>query len=826
MKVKSKYRMLVAGLFLAVCLLFTGAAGISANSFDTIHIYGSSGTSVTLGVNAAYGVSTVEWNPTTKTLTLKSNGVTQTEIMGLRVSNQSTPGATPIDAINLVIDGDVKITDGINFYLEDQAENPISVDLTIKGAGGANGSRLEVSHATEDPLVQYAKGAIGTAGNIAISGLDSFTVQGISPAVNHAKATRPHGIYAYVDGTISIKDCGTVDITGGATPDGVLNTGFEGGCGIFLSAPFQGHVVLDSIKRLNILGGDGGDGAAGVSGKSGGEAVRVNADEGDIAIKNCSEVVSLRGGDGGDGLYSASRPPGLGASAMRCSMDITIENCRGQNSFTGGQTGKWEGPFEGRSGEALMSNEGVILRNNAPITIQGGEGNWDATQQVNVYGGYGVTASRFTVYGGSAKISGGKHGPYNEANYVPTYATAVYVFGEVPAFNVTCTAPGQTLQLNDYDDISYGSEPALMYESYESTQPSTAPESSWKFTNVKITKPANPLYRWVEDQNLSWSYFATISEEYQGVETPSPSIGLLSTVTKPPVPPTYSVTFYDDSAELTKVSNISSGSTLGTAMPSDPQKDGFLFKGWVTRSGTAETAFTKDTEITADTSVYATWIAVADDYERHRSYLQGYEDGTFRPGNDIIRAEVAVVFNRLVEMKGNLSSLSAFSDLSAEEWYDEAIAKAVENGLMYGYPDGTFMPEDSITRAEFAVVVVRFAKIANIEGTVVTEGSFSDVPSDYWALQEIGYAAERGWIDGYPDGTFRPGNPITRAEVVTLVNRVLNRVADADYIEAHGDDLKTYSDLPDDYWAYLDIIEASNEHLFERRDDNTEQWMQ
>jgi hypothetical protein len=135
-------------------------------------------------------------------------------------------------------------------------------------------------------------------------------------------------------------------------------------------------------------------------------------------------------------------------------------------------------------------------------------------------------------------------------------------------------------------------------------------------------------------------------------------------------------------------------------------------------------------------------------------------------------------------------------------------------GIIEGYEDGTFRPENSITRAEFAVIASKFDKLSDTE-----ENVFSDVDDDYWATPYILLAHSNGWINGYEDGTFRPLNSITRAEVVSIVNRMLERSCDSEFVAENAENIVNYSDISDQHWAYLDILEASNAHLYEKNPD-------
>ncbi|MDU2294104.1 MAG: S-layer homology domain-containing protein, partial [Peptococcus niger] len=155
----------------------------------------------------------------------------------------------------------------------------------------------------------------------------------------------------------------------------------------------------------------------------------------------------------------------------------------------------------------------------------------------------------------------------------------------------------------------------------------------------------------------------------------------------------------------------------------------------------------------------------------HYQYLVGYPDGTFAPNRGMTRAEVATMFTRLLKdrpVKGKAYKV-ALSDVHAGDWYADTVGYAVEKGIVSGYPDGSFKPNQAITRAEFASIASRFAEL-----TESKDLSFSDLDASHWGYKAIRLAASNGWISGYPDNTFRPEQAITRAEVTSITNRMLN----------------------------------------------------
>ena len=199
----------------------------------------------------------------------------------------------------------------------------------------------------------------------------------------------------------------------------------------------------------------------------------------------------------------------------------------------------------------------------------------------------------------------------------------------------------------------------------------------------------------------------------------------------------------------------------------------------------------------------------------HFAYIVGYPDGNVKPGGNITRAEVATIFFRLLTEEvrtANSTQSNSLSDVSRGQWFNHAISTLSSMGIVKGNPDGTFDPDAPITRAEFAAIAARFD-----DKNTNTTSNFSDIAS-HWAKDEIGVAANKGWINGYPDSTFRPDQYITRAEAMTLVNRVLNRLPEKS--EDLLDDMIKWPDNADaSVWYYLAVQEATNSHDYSDKSD-------
>ena len=202
--------------------------------------------------------------------------------------------------------------------------------------------------------------------------------------------------------------------------------------------------------------------------------------------------------------------------------------------------------------------------------------------------------------------------------------------------------------------------------------------------------------------------------------------------------------------------------------------------------------------------------------EDHVQYMTGYPDGTFGPSQNMTRAEAAQMFYALLLDK-NVAHTVSFSDVPADAWYAEAVNTLASLGMINGYPDGTFRPDAPITRAEFCVIALAFAYEPED-----FDCDFRDVSTRDWFYDYVAQATSYGWISG-SDRSFRPNECITRAEVSVIVNNMLGRVADEDYIDRHEDELNTFPDVKPSHWAYYSIMETANSHDFTKRNGN-ENW--
>lgn len=281
----------------------------------------------------------------------------------------------------------------------------------------------------------------------------------------------------------------------------------------------------------------------------------------------------------------------------------------------------------------------------------------------------------------------------------------------------------------------------------------------------------------------------------------------------------YTLHYESNGGTTYKDERCSSGTKV--TLDKTPTRESYTFTGWY-----ADKALTqKITSVTmnSDKTVYAGWEAtgVPDKLngDDHFAYVIGYPDGKVHPEGNISRAETATIFFRLLQADirdGNLTADNEFSDVSDGQWHNKAVSTMAKLGIVKGRRADRFDPNASITRAEFAAICARFST-----RTVENSGSFSDI-SGHWAENEIERAAAFGWISGYPDGTFHPDARITRAEAMTMINRVLCRMpqSESDLL----DSMVTWSDNKPSDWHYLAVQEATNSHDFNRQGEVGESW--
>ena len=274
-----------------------------------------------------------------------------------------------------------------------------------------------------------------------------------------------------------------------------------------------------------------------------------------------------------------------------------------------------------------------------------------------------------------------------------------------------------------------------------------------------------------------------------------------------------------------------------------PERDSYAFLGWFSD----ETLTQKIEKITMDDhkTVHAGWEKDEEPWippiippvepsepeyvpnwlntEDHFGYIIGYEDGTIRPRASITRAEVATIFFRLLTDEARAefwTETNDYTDVSSADWFNNAVSTLSNMGILGGYEDGTFRPNATITRAEFAKIAVSFFEYEDIEA----ENIFTDVADGSWYENFVAVAAEIGLIEGYEGNVFRPDESITRAEACTIINRTLNRAPDKEHLLPESE-MNVWPDNTPDEWFYADMQEATNSHEYKWLGD-IEQWLE
>lgn len=306
---------------------------------------------------------------------------------------------------------------------------------------------------------------------------------------------------------------------------------------------------------------------------------------------------------------------------------------------------------------------------------------------------------------------------------------------------------------------------------------------------------------------------------------------------------TYEVTgdIPSDAGAVPAAAKVKKGGSYTVAPVQTTSQSRYTFSGW--RINGVGDVVTEIKDIQQDVKLIGVWtrrssgggggsskptVDIPDDVptglngDDHFAYIVGYPNGNVEPNGNITRAEVATIFFRLLTEKvrtANSIQSNSLSDVTRGQWFNHAVSTLSSMGIVKGHNDGTFAPNAPITRAEFAAIAARFD-----DKNTDMSSKFTDIAS-HWAKNEIGIAANKGWINGYPDGTFRPNQYITRAEAMTLVNRVLNRLP-----ENSSDLLDSMIKWPDNSdasaWYYLAVQEATNSHAYsdKSKDDKYEKW--
>ena len=513
----------------------------------------------------------------------------------------------------------------------------------------------------------------------------------------------------------------------------------------------------------------------------------------------CNTDIRLLNGTAIDANKATGYGGGIYAYAISNTLSVTAEN----SSVSGNTAAGGAGIFTYKSGSAVINvdlQSGAVMHDNNAVVNMGGAIYAYNAANINI-------AANSAVYNNTAKTA-----------------------GDDLLFNgATFTLPNAKKMSGDRILSSDKAEIIGWYH------------DGWFKWNAAAndgTGGFDPIDRWT----------AETADEYIPVEKDSHAISL-----KAAHPLMYTLTYdvtgdlpegYTAPAKQTLV-NGSSYTVADVPASVSGTKDGvngtFSFNGWKKDDGTV---LTGEQKLTADLTLHGVWtftkkssggggggghkptVTIPDDVPTglngndHYAYIVGYPDSTVRPQNGITRAEVATIFFRLLTdetRNANSTKSNSYSDVAAGAWYNHAVSTLSAMGIVKGDSQGKFNPNAPITRAEFAAIAARFDDKAN-----TTAVDFSDIAS-HWAKDEISAAANNGWINGYTDGTFRPNNKITRAEAMTLVNRVLKRLPETAE-DLHNDMIKWSDNSDTSAWYYLAVQEATNSHYYDLKENKHEKW--
>lgn len=660
----------------------------------------------------------------------------------------------------------------------------------------------------------------------------NFTLKNASLELNGpVDQTRGSGMYLYQKSNLYVKDGSTVAVSGynGQSASGIYadnseydnmpnrNIQVTGNSSIIITdCDWHGmtvnpiDILIDDNSKIDIS-------KCGNKNYGGG----LGCYYGKVTVSNSSALITDNNIGSGWGVFakgltvdstssfSACHNVGWGAALGEASniasgATVTLDNndraglCVYTNS-----TGYWKGNVtieEGAKFSASGNENGIEILPNGVLDMQ------DGTVTLNHSSNYG---GGLYNRGGTAKI-GGKAVIYN--NHADTAGDDIYSETE-PSVSLSQVNNGWML-----DDCK---------EKYQKEHPIVG----WYYDDKEK--------RWNGDGEGD-AYYA---EEYTvGKEAVSEALALKAAHGKF-CNVTYEVTgdVPSDAGARPADAKVKKGGNYTVAPVQTTSQSRYTFSGW--RINGVGDVVTEIKDIQQDVKLIGVWtrrssgggggsskptVDIPDDVptglngDDHFAYIVGYPNGNVEPNGNITRAEVATIFFRLLTEKvrtANSTQSNSLSDVTRGQWFNHAVSTLSSMGIVKGHNDGTFAPNAPITRAEFAAIAARFD-----DKNTDTSSKFTDIAS-HWAKNEIGIAANKGWINGYPDGTFRPNQYITRAEAMTLVNRVLNRLP-----ENSSDLLDSMIKWPDNSdasaWYYLAVQEATNSHAYsdKSKDDKYEKW--
>ena len=688
----------------------------------------------------------------------------------------------------------------------------------------------------EESVTNNPAGSGGTANLVSNS---NFTLKNASLELNGpADQTGGSGMYLYQESNLYVTDGSKVEVSGfnGNRASGIFADNSE-----YYDMPNRNIQVIGNssititdcdwhgmtVNPINILIDDNSKidiSQCGNASYGGG----LGCYYGSVTISNRSNLITDDNNGSGWGVFAnglsvdgtsalnASNNTGCGAvlaakSTIAAGAKVTLSGNKraGLRVYTG--SNYWDGDVTIEDGADFLSTgnlNGIEILPEGKLNMQGGTAEKNHT---TAYGGGLYNRGGVAVIGGSAEIANNHADTAGDDIYNTTYTDEDSGAVTEPSLTLAPTGDGWTL--DDCKDPIVG----------------------W-YHDGKEKLTDNTYKRWNGDATDD-SYYA---DEYTVDKKAVSDVLALKAAHGKFCNVTYEVTgdIPSDAGAAPAPAKVKMGGSYTVAPAQTTSQSRYTFSGW--RINGVGDVVTEIKDIQQDViNLVGVWsyrsgggssgggggrkptVDIPDDVptglngDDHFAYIVGYPDGNVKPGSSITRAEVATIFFRLLTedvRTANSTQANSLSDVSRGQWFNHAISTLSSMGIVKGNPDGTFDPDAPITRAEFAAIAARFDD-KNTNNT----SNFSDIAS-HWAKDEIGVAANKGWINGYPDSTFRPDQYITRAEAMTLVNRVLNRLPEKS--EDLLDDMIKWPDNADaSVWYYLAVQEATNSHDYSDKND-------
>ena len=720
-------------------------------------------------------------------------------------------------------------------------------ELTIKGVGESKptitmkdrGMRFNETNVTFQNISIVEEGVIedpmpsGSAANLVDD--STLTLDNASLILNGPKnGTGGHGLYLYQESNLYVKNGSTVSVSGfnNSKASGIYadESHYEGKPNRNIQVTGNSSITVTdcgwsgmTIDPINLLIDDNSTVDISDCGKNGGRG-GLGCYSGKVTISNHSSLIV-------DNNFGSNPKNAWGIFANGLSVDGTSSLSACNNTSYGVQLG---------AKSNIASGATVTINDNdkAGLVVYTGSNYWFGDVMIE-------EGAKFTVSGNANGIEIRKGGILDMQdgtvthNHSGTYGGGLYNRGG------TAKIGGKAVIYNNHADTAGD-------DIYSETEPSVSlsqVNNGWMLDDCKEKyQKEHPIVGWYHDgKEKRWNgdgkdteYYA---DEYEvKAEAVSDALALkaahgqLCSVT-------YEVTgdIPSDAGAVPAAAKVKKGGSYTVAPVQTTSQSRYTFSGW--RINGVGDVVTEIKDIQQDVKLIGVWtrrssgggggsskptVDIPDDVptglngDDHFAYIVGYPNGNVEPNGNITRAEVATIFFRLLTEEvrtANSTQSNSLSDVTRGQWFNHAVSTLSSMGIVKGHNDGTFAPNAPITRAEFAAIAARFD-----DKNTDTSSKFTDIAS-HWAKNEIGIAANKGWINGYPDGTFRPNQYITRAEAMTLINRVLNRLP-----ENSSDLLDSMIKWPDNSdasaWYYLAVQEATNSHAYsdKSKDDKYEKW--